>query len=404
MRLKLTEKTIAARCHAPDPSGKQQPYWDKELKGFGVLCSGITNVRSYIVQRDMPNGKTRRVTIGAVAEIPLAEARKRAADVLDDLRRGKDPKQRSPGGRTLRQAFDGYLDARKTLRPASRKVYAANFKNLADWHDLPIRSITGEMVEKRHRVIAAEIEARGCNGGQYTANATMRLLRTLYAWVADREADMAANPVRLLKGGWYEEKRRMRMVTDAQMPSFYRAVCGLDSPVVRDFVLMMLFTGMRLTETKTLQWTDVDLTNRSLTVPADRTKGKRDLVLPLTDFVRDLLVARRALGDAKWVFPGNSRDGHIGDPNPWLAQCGFRISAHDLRRTYSTIAERCEISHLALKALLNHSTKGDVTAGYVQLELKRLRAPAQKVADEIKALCGIEEIAGGNVTRMAAGD
>ena len=38
--LKLT-KTAITRLKAPDPSGKQTLHWDTELKGFGVLCSGM---------------------------------------------------------------------------------------------------------------------------------------------------------------------------------------------------------------------------------------------------------------------------------------------------------------------------------------------------------------------------
>ena len=67
-------------------------HWDTELKGFGVLCSGVSNARTFIAQRDMPNGKTRSVTVGAVNGITRDVARERADDMLDSLRRGLDPK------------------------------------------------------------------------------------------------------------------------------------------------------------------------------------------------------------------------------------------------------------------------------------------------------------------------
>jgi hypothetical protein len=62
-RVKLTEKTIA-KMKAPDPSGRQVLHWDTELRGFAVLCSGVSNARTYIAQRDLPNGRARRVTVG----------------------------------------------------------------------------------------------------------------------------------------------------------------------------------------------------------------------------------------------------------------------------------------------------------------------------------------------------
>jgi hypothetical protein len=77
----------------------------------------------------------------------------------------------------------------------------------------------------------------------------------------------------------------------------------------------------------------------------------------MSSFVRDLLVARRALGDAEFVFPALGRGGHIAEPRFPLdavaEATGIRVSAHDLRRTHITVAESCDISPLALKALVS---------------------------------------------------
>jgi hypothetical protein len=78
---------------------------------------------------------------------------------------------------------------------------------------------------------------------------------------------------------------------------------------------------------------------------------------------------------------------------------GIAISAHDLRRTFITIAESCDISPLALKALVAHALGSDVTAGYVQISTERLREPVRKVCDRLKELCGIVAPAG-NVARL----
>ena len=80
MRLNLTERSVAS-LPAPDPSGRQVYHWDVSLKGFGVLCSGTSTAKSYVVQRDV-GGRTRRVEIAAVAELKLAKAKERAAGAL----------------------------------------------------------------------------------------------------------------------------------------------------------------------------------------------------------------------------------------------------------------------------------------------------------------------------------
>jgi hypothetical protein len=49
-------------------------------------------------------------------------------------------------------------------------------------------------------------------------------------------------------------------------------------------------------------------------------------------------------------------------------------------------------SPLALRALVNHALGGDVTSGYVIMSLERLREPAQRVANRLKELCGLESV------------
>jgi integrase len=110
----------------------------------------------------------------------------------------------------------------------------------------------------------------------------------------------------------------------------------------------------------------------------------------MTDIVADLLIARRQLGDANYVFP--SREGHING-DQWTKtlrkKTGLEFSIHDLRRTYATVAESCDIPFLALKALLNHSAGSGITQSYVAMSPERLRAPAQQVSDRMKFLIGI---------------
>ena len=125
----------------------------------------------------------------------------------------------------------------------------------------------------------------------------------------------------------------------------------------------MLFTGLRLNKSRTLRWQDIDLNKRVIRIPAAHAKAGRKLDLPMSDFVRDLLVARRAIGNAGFVFPGPGETGHLMDALYQLslvADTAARVSTHDLRRTYITVAESCDISPLARKALVNHSLgRGD---------------------------------------------
>ena len=133
------------------------------------------------------------------------------------------------------------------------------------------------------------------------------------------------------------------------MPKFYKAVLELPNPIARDYVLLLLFTGLRRSEGAALRWNEVDFAERLIRLPPSRTKAGRRLDLPMTSFVRELLVARRAIGNAHWVFPANSASGHIVEPTVIFDQiaqkCGIRVSAHDANppeynATASSLASR----------------------------------------------------------------
>ena len=54
-------------------------------------------------------------------------------------------------------------------------------------------------------------------------------------------------------------------------------------PSPRDFLLFVLFTGLRLSEASSIRWEDVDLPLRVIRVTAARTKAGRKLDLPMSD-------------------------------------------------------------------------------------------------------------------------
>lgn len=390
-RIKLTQRVLE-KLAAPDPSGRQVLHWDTELRGLGVLCSGKSNAKTFVVQRDLPNGRTRRITIAATNVISVDEARRRAAATLAEIYKGVDPKAVVRSCGTLRQALDEYLTTRP-LRASTAEEYRRGVeRHLRQWLSRPLIEITPDMVEARHRAIAAEIEAQGRYNGESTANGVMRTLRLLWNYEADRNPDFPPNPVRRLKRQWFQEHRRERLVRAEDLPRFYEGVLNLPNPIARDYLLFLLFTGLRRREAASLKWDYIDFTQQVIRLPAANTKAGRKLDLPMTDVIHDLLVARRAMGrEGPYVFPADSRSGHIEEPAHPLDlvanATGIRVSAHDLRRTFVTAAESADISPLALSALVNHSLGRDVTSGYVVMTAERLRGPAQRVADCIKSLC-----------------
>jgi integrase len=436
-RVRFTEKSVA-KLRAPDPSGEQRLYWDAALPGFGLLVSGVSDARTWIVK-----GAGKRRKIGRADVMTLEQAKTEARKTLLGLAAGIDPRAKRASAATLGEIAAGYV-ASVGLRPRTKASYSETVARcFAEWVDRPIGGITRDAVEKRHRAIAAEVEARDRaaiarhakahlrraekterdwpeasarhralfeaakarepRSGYAVANGAMRVLRLLWNFAADKDPSLGPNPVRLRKA-WFKVPRREDLVKSDDLAKFYAAVTALPNPVQRDFLLMATFTGLRRRELAGLTWNDVDFKAGVIRLPAATTKSGRKLDLPMSDFVRDLLVARRALGNAQFVFPANSRSKHVEEPKSALAEVaaasGVRVSCHGLRRTFISHAESCDISPIALKALVNHAVGSDVTAGYVVISTARLREAAQKVADRLKTLCGIVAPAGKTIARL----
>ncbi len=400
-KLKLTE-TAVRKIRAPDPSGRQRLHWDTELTGFGVLVSGKTAAKTYVVQREV-DGRSRRVTIAPVNVLSLEKARKRAKGVLADMYGGVDPRAKRQADKanatTLRQALEAYLAFSKKLRERTRIDYRKFVElYLEAWLDKPLREITPEMVEARHAAIKQEVEDRKQSAmakGHSAANMAMRVLRLIWNHAAER-MPLPDNPVRRLRRGWYPEKRRKTIVKKSDLAAFYQAIMALPNTVQRDYILCVLFTGLRLNEAAAMRWDEIDLTERMIRIPESRTKSGETLDLPMSDFLHDLFVARRSGGGmGPWVFPANSNSGHISEPKFALRkiekETGIKATVHDLRRTYITVAESCDISVYALKGLVNHSMGKDVTAEYIVAGDERLREPQQKVTDKLKVHIGLVE-------------
>lgn len=406
--VKITNR-FADRLRAPDPSGKQQLYWagGTDYPGLGILVSGVSTTKSWVCQAKLRNGGgTRRVTLGPVAVLTLQQAWERAQVQLADLHAGRDPRAVAKQQvLTLRLALQQFLDGSPNLRPKTALLYRDRISRyLTPWLDQPMADITPAMVEARFRSITVEVQARAAAGlvagrnvdGRGTANVTFKALSAIWNFCSERVPDLPRNPCWVLRRQWHQLERRTELVPLEKLPEFYRGVMGLESGITRDLIRLVIFTGLRKNEAAALKWEEeVDLVQRVIRLPAKRMKARQPFMLPMSTHVHSLLVARRALGvDGPYVFPGRQRISHCQSFVFALRQVaratGIRVSPHDLRRSFATVAAETEIPPVALKLLIAHTVGNDVTSGYVVLSPAKLREAAQRVGDRIAELCGID--------------
>jgi integrase len=381
-----------------DSLDKEGFYWDKDLRGFGIRISGQT--KSYIVQSRI-NGKDTRRTIGRHGVFTAEEARKRAREILVQMANGIDPKEEARAQReeriTLAELFDAYISQRNLALRTENDYSGYMTRYFGDWRNLPITSIKPDMVQERHLTI-------GENHGEAQADVAMRCLRALFNFAegiytrANGDVLIASNPTKRLSAmkQWFRPHQRETYIKEETLHQWYRAAncLGKESPgsnieTVRDYLLFVLFTGLRRTEASLMRWEHVDFIGRRFTLPRTNTKNRTNLVLPLTTFTFALLKQRESQRQSDYVFPGEGRTGHVVEPRYAMRKItedsGVVFTMHDLRRTFATCAATVVDNDWTIKRLMNHLTGQDITQRYMQ-GIERLRAPAQRVTDYMISL------------------
>ncbi|MER0171412.1 MAG: DUF4102 domain-containing protein [Nitrosomonas sp.] len=401
MPQKLTKTFIDS---IPFPENGQAFYRDNEIKGFGLRVGATSKV--YIAESKV-NGKTVRVSIGKHGIYTAEQARNEAKELLLLMSKGINPndqaKEQKTRSMTLQHVFQDFLSARKALKP--RTIY--DYKRimgtyLADWNNKAIAGISKDMIAKRHADLGQNSQAQ--------ANLTMRFLRALFNFAAGQYEDskgqavIADNPVKRLSQtrAWYRVERRQAVIKPHELKPWFEAVMNLKNDsksqnreTIRDYLLLVLFTGLRREEAAGMTWINVDLQAKTLKVTD--TKNHLDHTLPLTDFIYDLLQQRKAHAVNDFVFQRADGQGHITEQRKQMAkvikESGVTFTIHDLRRTFMTIAESLDISAYAVKRLANHKMNNDITAGYIIADVERLRDPMQKITDYILKCVGYKPAA-----------
>ena len=154
------------------------------------------------------------------------------------------------------------------------------------------------------------------------------------------------------------------------------------SEVVRDFLIFLIFTGLRRNEALTLKWSDIDFDNHSFTI--EDTKNHESHSLPLTFVLDEVFERRKNNSGNPYVFQGSTPNGHLHPPKRQLERArelvGFHFDNHSLRRTFETTANRLALSTYTLKKLVNHKNTRDVTGRYIVLEIDELREPMNLIS------------------------
>ena len=389
-----SELTLSGRAvEGLSVEGGDQIFWDRELPGFGVRV--YPSGRKVYVVQSRGQGAPKRVTLGPHGELTATQARLRAAQVIDRIKRGEEPiAPPAQAGATVADLAERYLSAHvaQNCNAHTAGIYRGSLEN----HILPALAMMPlAMVESAH---IATLHYR-LRGTPRAANRALSVLSKMFslaaAWGLAAEG---TNPCRGVRK--YKEKKRERFLTrdeyrrlgQALVEAEMEAEAGIEgaaSPYAIAALRLLMLTGCRLNEILTLRWDDIDRTAGEFRLRDGKTGAR---MVPLTPTAETVLAGiARARGNP-WVIVGKQPGAHL----PTITADWYRLRAradlddvriHDLRHSYASRALAAGESLSMIGKLLGHADIQS-TARYAHLARETERLSAARVGGSIGADIG----------------
>lgn len=416
--VELTDKFCKAVTAA---SGRKVDHFDTIVKGLVLRVSAAGAKSWYVVYG--PPAKRQWLKLGTYPELPLGGdkgARQRARDTRADVGDGRDPvadKKAVAASQAVRDLVDNYIARHASTKRSGDEIARRLRKNVSD--------VIGDvkLSELHRRDLTRCIDAVKDRGAHVEANRLFEDLRAMVRWARGR-GDLDENLVEGMKRPT-ETVERDRVLSADEIKTMWAGLVDADMrESTRRVIRLCLVTAQRVGEVAGMTADELDIDQRLWTIPAARSKNKREHAVPLSDMavriIRDQLADNAALADRKgrdappFVFPGPGARASVTGAAiakaikreetikrgvatimgiaPW--------TAHDLRRTAATHMEEAGISPFVIGHVLNHAsaTKASVTSRvYARYDYQREKREALELwADRLDGVLA----ASATVTRL----
>jgi len=307
-----------------------EKFTDNKLSGFQVRITPKNKVSFYACSRLAGTRRRLDRKIGDLGKITLAEARKIARKYIVMMENGEDPynERREEGKKkplnfVANEFLRTYAD--KKVKPRTAEEYRRHIKK--------------EILPRFGKVMAADIELRhlrkihnDLSEHPVKANRVLATFSVLLNWSeTEQYRDVNSNPTKLVKK-YKEEKRERRLSPDETrrlnvVLNDYKTV----NPYFVALIQVLLLTGARRDEIRTLKWEYVNFEHKQLELPDSKT-GKK--ILHLGEIALEIIGSLPRQLDNEYVFCGHT----VGRPmvnlhKSWLRlikQAGIQhITLHD---------------------------------------------------------------------------
>jgi integrase len=360
----LTKRMVedAKPEHGEDGQPRRTIYFDRDVKGFGLLVTE-RGAKSFVLKYRAGAGRaapTRRVTIGRYGSPwTVEQARGEAKRLLGEVALGRDPAAERAAkrrGADEGQAVSAVVEQWLRRDQAGNRT-AEEVRRIMAREVLPyIGQVPVAEVRKRDIM---DIIDRVADRAPVRANRVLAHVKRLFRWAAGRDIIEFDPSAHILKRT--AERPRERVLSDAELLAVWRAAESMGGPYGRG-VRLLIATGARRAEIFELRWSEVDHDDVCIRLPAERNKVNRVRIIPLSPLAMCVLGESPACGDFVLATRGGRSFSNLGFSKARLNERVARMTGaalpawrlHDLRRTVATGLQRLGARLEAIEAVLGH--------------------------------------------------
>lgn len=329
-------------------------------------------------------GKEKLLAFGAYPEVTLADARRRRDEAREQIAASKDPsrekqrakiRQRAEAMNTFAIISAEYCAKRRrdgeggwAASTAGRCEYLLSRLNAA-LGSLPI----GEIEPSDILAAVRKIEGKGT---LESARRTLQLAGMVFRY-AVATARLDSDPTRDLRGAISTPKVKhyAAILEPVKVGELLRAIDGYESLGMTRLALQLApHVFVRPGELRHARWEEIDMDAAVWTIPAEKTKMRKDHRVPLSRQAVALLQDIRALtGPSGYVFPSvrtRARPMSENTLNAGLRRLGYasdEMTAHGFRAMASTLLNESGKWHPdAIERALAHGDADKVRAAYTR--------------------------------------
>jgi integrase len=324
--------------------------------------------------RIIVRGRRRDMGLGGTQLVSLAQARETARDYRKIARSGGDPLAH----RQSQAAIPTFAEAATRVHQ-SHEASWRNGKHKSQWittlEKYAFPYIGTVRVDQIDTPLVLSVLSPIWVTKAETARRVRQRMKTVLDWAKASGFRSGENPIDGVSKGLPKQSAQRGHFsalpfreTAAFVKEVHSSNCGTSVQLALEFLIL---TATRTSEVLGLRWTEID--EAMWTLPANRTKPKREFQIPLCPRACEILTQARALsGENEYVFPGQSVGRPLSNMALLMAVRRMRpdITVHGFRSTFTDWAhEETNFTRVVIEKALNHAIKDKTEGAYRRGEL-----------------------------------